>query len=151
MPTHRKDPYRAFNFIVALGPARGDGGEQTIIGGFSDVSGLGMDVPSGRPVGTERPETGRKIRNRHELHEVTLKRGLASEDLRQWLGGVDNGAADPRNLTIVLLDERRSPVMRWSLRNARPKKWTGPTLSAEGGGDVAMEEISLVHEGLEVS
>ena len=32
-------PYGAFNFIVSLGGTQGDGGEGTIIGGFSDVSG----------------------------------------------------------------------------------------------------------------
>jgi len=44
MPTFRDTPYGAFNFVVALGGAQGDGSEGTIIGGFSDVSGLGVDV-----------------------------------------------------------------------------------------------------------
>ena len=29
------------------------------------------------------------------------------------------------------------------------KKWSGPTLAAKGGGEVAMEELHLVHEGIE--
>jgi phage tail-like protein len=40
-------------------------------------------------------------------------------------------------------------VATWSLRNAQPKKWTGPTMAAKGGGEVAMEELHLVHEGIE--
>ena len=44
MAQFRENPYGAFNFIVALGGGQGDGAEGTIIGGFSDVSGLGMDV-----------------------------------------------------------------------------------------------------------
>ena len=37
----------------------------------------------------------------------------------------------------------------WKLRNVQPKKWIGPTLAAKGGGEVAMEELHLVHEGIE--
>ena len=37
-------PYGAFNFIVALGGDQGSGDEGQIVGGFSDVSGLGVDV-----------------------------------------------------------------------------------------------------------
>jgi hypothetical protein len=29
-------------------------------------------------------------------------------------------------------------------------KWTGPTLAAKGGSDVAMEELVLASEGIEV-
>ena len=153
MPTFRQNPYGAFNFIVTLGGTQGDGGEGTIIGGFSDVSGLGTDVSySEYRNGNERFNTVRKIPNTHKPDDVTLKRGVVgSDDLWVWLKGVRDGTADPRNVTIFLLDEARNPVVTWTLRNAQPKKWTGPTLAAKGGGDVAMEEISLVHEGLEVN
>ena len=40
----RDNPYGAFNFLVALGGDQGDGDEGTIVGGFSDVSGLGIEV-----------------------------------------------------------------------------------------------------------
>lgn len=153
MPTFRENPYGAFNFLVTLGGAQGDGAEGSIIGGFSDVSGLGTDVSySEYRNGNERFNTVRKIPNTHKPDDVTLKRGVVgSEDLWQWLRGVRDGTADPRNVTIFLLDEARNPVITWSLRNAQPKKWTGPTLAAKGGGEVAMEELSLVHEGLEMS
>jgi phage tail-like protein len=52
-------------------------------------------------------------------------------------------------VTITLLDEARSPVVVFKLLKAQPKKWTGPTLAAKGGGEVAMEELHLVHEGIE--
>jgi phage tail-like protein len=153
MPTFRDNPYGAFNFIVSLGGAQGDGGEGTVIGGFSDVSGLGTDVSYAEyRNGNEKVNTARKIPNTHKPDDVTLKRGVVgSDDLWQWLKGVRDGTADPRSVTIFLLDEARNPVVTWSLRSAQPKKWTGPTLAAKGGGDVAMEELSLVHEGLEIS
>jgi phage tail-like protein len=151
MPTLRDNPYGAFNFLVALGSAQGDGAEGTIIGGFSDASGLGMDVNySEYRNGNERFNTSRKVPNTHKLDDVTLKRGLVgSTDLFEWIKTVRDGTADPRSVTVTLLDEARNAVATWRLRNAQPKKWTGPTLAAKGGGEVAMEELHLVHEGIE--
>jgi phage tail-like protein len=151
MPTFRENPYGAFNYLVSLGGAQGDGSSGSIIGGFSDVSGLGYEVKySEYRNGNEKFNTVRKVPNTHTLDEVTLKRGLVgSADLFEWLKGVRDGTADARTVTITLLDEARSPVATWTLRRAQPKKWTGPTLAAKGGGEVAMEELHLVHEGIE--
>jgi phage tail-like protein len=151
MATFRKNPYGAFNFLVALGGEQGSGDEGEIVGGFSDASGLGFEVSySEYRNGNEKVNTVRKVPNTHKLDDVTLKRGLVgSADLFNWLAGVRDGTADPRSVTITLLDEARQEVGRWELANAQPKKWTGPTLAAKGGGEVAMEELSLVHEGIE--
>jgi phage tail-like protein len=151
MPVFRDNPYSAFNYVVALGGQQGDGSEGSVIGGFSDVSGLGVEVSYAEyRNGNEKFNTVRKVPNTHKLDDVTLKRGLVgSDDLFSWLKTVRDGTADPRNITITLLDEARQPVATWSLRNAQPKKWTGPALAAKGGGEVAMEELSLVHEGIE--
>jgi phage tail-like protein len=46
-------------------------------------------------------------------------------------------------------EDRSEAVLTWKLRNAMPIKWTGPTLTAKGGGDVAMEELVLSVETLE--
>lgn len=152
MPVFRENPYGAFNFIVSLDGAQEEfGAEGTIVGGFSDVSGLGMEVTySEYRNGTEKVNTVRKIPNTHKVDDVTLKRGLVgSNDLFLWIKKVRNGTADPRQITISLLNEAREPVASWRLKNAQVKKWTGPTLAAKGGGEVAMEELQLVHEGIE--
>jgi len=155
MATQRDNPYGAFNYIVALGSGvdanNGDGSLGTIVGGFSDVSGLGMEVKySDYRNGNERVNTVRHVNNVHSLDEVVLKRGLiGSTDLFAWLKTVRDGVADPRDVSITLLDEARSPVVTWRLHRVQPKKWTGPTLAAKGGAEVAMEELHLVHEGIE--
>lgn len=151
MPTFRENPYGAFNYIVALGGAQGDGSEGSVIGGFSDVSGLGVEVSySEYRNGNEKVNTVRKIPNTHKVDDITLKRGLVgSDDLFQWIKTVRDGTPDPRQVTITLMDEARQAVATWTLFNAQPKKWTGPTLAAKGGGEVAMEELSLVHQGIE--
>lgn len=151
MPTFRQDPYHSFNFQVAIGGDQGDGSEGTVIGGFSDVSGLGVDVQYAEyRNGNEKFNTVRKVPGTHKVDDVTLKRGLVgSDDLYRWIKTVRDGTADPRQVTITLLDEARQPVASWVLRQAQPKKWTGPTFAAKGGGDVAMEELSFVHEGID--
>jgi phage tail-like protein len=47
-----------------------------------------------------------------------------------------------------VLDEAKKPVAAFRLSNAQPKKWVGPTLAAKGGGEVAMEELHIAHEGI---
>jgi len=151
MATLRDNPYGAFNFLVSLGGGQGDGSEGTIVGGFSDVSGLGVDVSYAEyRNGNEKVNTVRKIPNTHKNDDVTLKRGLVgSDDLFQWVKGVRDGKADPRDVKITLMDEARNAVATFKLHRAQPKKWSGPTLAAKGGGEVAMEELHLVHEGIE--
>ncbi len=54
-----------------------------------------------------------------------------------------------KDVVITLRDEAGEDQMRWLLRGTVPRNWTGPTLAAKGGGDVAMEELTLSAEGLE--
>lgn len=151
MATKRDNPYGAFNYLVSLGGDQGDGSEGAIVGGFSDCSGLGFEVSySDYRNGNERVNTVRHVPNTFKVDEITLKRGLVgSDDLFRWLKGVREGTADPRNVTVTLLDEARNPVVTFTLNRAQPKKYTGPTLAAKGGGEVAMEELHLVHEGID--
>jgi len=153
MPTLRDNPYGAFNFLVSLGGDQGDGAEGQVVGGFSDVSGLGTDIQYAEyRNGNERFNTVRKVPNTHTVDDVTLKRGLVgSADLFEWMKTVRDGTADTRQVTITVLDEARNPVGTYKLRNAQPKKYTGPSLAAKGGGEVAMEELSFVCEGVEYS
>lgn len=148
MAVERMNPYGAFNYVVKLGD---DGPDPTNIpsGGFSDVSGLDTEVNySEYRNGNEPVNTVRKVPNTFKHGDVTLKRGLVgSLNLFEWIKRVREGAYEPRQVTITLLDEARQEVATWLLRNAQPKKWTGPTLAAKGGGEVAMEELVFTHEG----
>src|SRR5438132_681843 len=125
MAVQRNNPYGAFNFLVNLGGDQGTGDVGTMVGGFSDLTAPGLDVRySDYRNGNEPFNTARKIPNTHVLDDVTLKRGLiGSEDLFAWLRGVRDGVADPRQVTITLLDEARNTVATFRLRNAQPKKW----------------------------
>jgi phage tail-like protein len=142
----RNVPYGAFNYIVNF-----DGGE--IFGGFSDVSGIGLEMTVAEYRNGNDPENHvRKVPGIHKVSDVTLKRGvIKATDLWEWLKDTrTNGPAAKKGVTITLLDEARDPVMTWILRGVTPLKYTGPTLAAKGGGDVALEELSLSAEGFEM-
>lgn len=146
MATQRNNPYGAFNFLVSLG----EGDENNVIAGFSDVSGIGTEINfSEYRNGNDRVNTVRKIANTFKQEDVTLKRGLiGSTDLFNWVKNVREGADGRRTVTITVLDEARQAVAAFKLANAQPKKWVGPTLAAKGGGEVAMEELHIAHEGV---
>jgi phage tail-like protein len=54
------------------------------------------------------------------------------------------------SVTITLRDEAGQDVQTWRLIKVIPLKYTGPTLAAKGGGEVATEELMLAAEGFEI-
>ncbi|HKA69817.1 MAG TPA: phage tail protein [Actinomycetes bacterium] len=145
----RDNPYGRFNFIVSLG----DGVEAMIAGGFSDVTGLANEVKYAEYRNGNDPQNHvRKIATTNTTQDVVLKRGLIGDfRLFDWLKATREGTFEPRTVTIILLDEAREPVCEFVLQKAQPKKWVGPVLAAKGGGEVAMEELHLVAERIDVS
>lgn len=144
----RITPYGAFNFLVNIG---GDVGPEEPLGGFSDVSGLSTDIQVAEYRNGNDPENHvRKAAGIYKVGDVTLKRGiLSSQDLWDWIDDVRvNGVGAQRQVVITLRDEAGQDVQSWTLRGVIPLKYTGPTLAAKGGGDVAMEELVLSAEGL---
>jgi phage tail-like protein len=147
MAVFRDNPYGAFNYLVSLGGAD----PNATIAGFEEVTGLALEIEFVEyRNGNEKPNTVRKLPGLHKVGDVTLKRGvIGSDDLFAWIKAVADGTLDRRDVAITLLDEARAPVMTWLLREALPKKWTGPSLNAKGS-DVAMEELTLTSEGIDL-
>ena len=52
-----------------------------------------------------------------------------------------------KNGSIVVYDYKNEEVLRWNFTNGWISKLGGPTLNASGN-DVAVETITIVHEGL---
>lgn len=99
---------------------------------------------------------------------VILKRGVtAMNDLWSWfdattrqanygyrligeitvLGNPVTTVSGPKNQPVVTAQE--NPVMVWTLARCLPTKFKGPDLSSTAN-QVAIEELHLVHEGLEL-
>ncbi len=137
----RTDPYRGYNFILEI--------DNVPKGAFSEVGGLTADGDSvDYREGTDMQPNVRKLSGLRKFVNLTLKRGYTQDrSLWQWYVNVMNGVDDRRNVTIVLLNERRQAVLRWHAENAWINKIEGPSLKASSN-DVAMESLELVHEGL---
>ncbi|WP_085314791.1 phage tail protein [Derxia lacustris] len=149
MAVLRDRPYVQFNFLVNLG----DGVTNTPQAGFQEISGIGMEVTitEYRP-GNYAFNNVIKTAGLNKATDVTMKRGvIGSLDLYKWLDDVRNGVNNGlRNVTIELKSEDRSTtVQTWRLINARIAKHQSGPLNAKGT-DVAMEELTLSYERLEM-
>jgi len=145
----RDRPYAQFNFLIDLGTGNTDGPEA----GFQECSEIGMsvDVIEYRN-GNEKDNAVRKLTGLAHVNDVTLRRGIiGSLNLYQWLDQIRNGdAAGYRTVLIHLMSEdHTATVLTWKLLRARIVKHTSGPLNAKGT-DVAMEELTLAYERLEL-
>jgi phage tail-like protein len=149
MAVIRDRPYAQFNFLVDLGTGGTDGPEA----GFQECSEISMsvDVIEYRN-GNEKENNPRKLTGLAKVGDVTLKRGvIGSLNLYKWIDQIRNGdQAGLRTVVIHLQNEDHTAiVMTWKLLRARIIKHTSGPLNAKGT-DVAMEEITLAYERLEL-
>jgi phage tail-like protein len=143
MAIFKNNPYAGFNFTVTV-----EGGEPAA---FATVilPTIEIDVVEYRD-GTDRTNQPRQVVGLTKYTNLVLKRGVASStNLWEWFDQVRQGTLDRRTIVVTLLNEERNPVVVWKLRRCLPIKYVGPTLSA-GESDVAIEEIELAVENLEI-
>ena len=149
MAVLRERPYVQFNFLVDLG----DGNTEGPQAGFQEISGIGMEVTvSEYRTGNSRENSVMKITGMNKASDVTMKRGvIGSLNLYNWLDEIRNGNQSAlRTVTIQLQNEDHSEVVQtWKLMRARITKHTSGPLNAKGT-DVAMEELVLAYERLEM-
>jgi phage tail-like protein len=152
MAVSRERPYVQFNFLVDLGDTANP--PESVAGGFQECSGIGMEVTvSEYRNGNSKENSVMKITGLNKCTDVTLKRGVIGVlNLYQWLDDIRNGnQAAFRNVVIQLQNEDHTAVVQeWKLMRARIIKHTSGPLSAKGT-DVAMEELVLAYERLEMA
>ena len=149
MAVLRDRPYCQFNFLVDIGDGNTDGPQA----GFQEVSAIGMEVSVAEyRNGNSKENSVVKITGLNKATDVTLKRGvIGSLNLYAWLNDIRNGNQNAlRTVTIQLQNEDHSGVVQtWKLLRARIVKHTSGPLNAKGN-DVAMEEMVLAYERLEM-
>jgi phage tail-like protein len=150
MAVLRERPYVQFNFLVDLGDGKTDGPEA----GFQEVSGIGMEVTVAEyRNGNEKENSVRKITGLNKSTDVTLKRGvIGSLNLYTWLNQIRNGDQTAYRTVVIQLqnEDHTAVVQEWKLLRARIIKHTSGPLNAKGT-DVAMEELVLAYERLEMA
>jgi phage tail-like protein len=149
MAVLRERPYAQFNFLVDLGTGQTDGPEA----GFQECSEIGMsvDVIEYRN-GNEKENSVRKITGLNRVTDVTLKRGIiGSLNLYQWLNQIRNGDQGALRTVVIQLqnEDHTAVVQEWKLLRARIVKHVSGPFNAKGT-DVAMEELTLAYERLEL-
>jgi phage tail-like protein len=149
MAVQRERPYVQFNFLVDLGTGATDGPEA----GFQECSGIGMEVTvSEYRTGNAKENSVMKITGMNKSTDITLKRGvIGSLDLYQWLHQIRGGDQNAHRTVVIQLqnEDHTAVVMTWKLLRARIIKATFGPLNAKGT-DVAMEEMVLAYERLEM-
>jgi phage tail-like protein len=150
MATQRDTPYGSFNFLVNFQT----GDATSVRGGFQEVSGMNIEVTSADYRNGNSPMNHVvKVNGVYKVGDVTFKRGLiGATDLYEWIKSIREGDRSVlRSVTVSLQDEAHDgPVMTWKLANARPLRYTMPSLNAKTGTDVAIEELVLSIEDLTI-
>lgn len=151
MAVERDRPYGQFNFRVVI--ENGPDAASTKAA-FQEVSGLGLEVTVSEYRGGNHPNLAPiKVTGTYKVPDVTLKRGVIGDlsTLYDWINEVRGGSQTAlRTVTIELRSEdNTTTVQAWKLTNARPTKYTGPSLSGKGT-DVAIEELVLASERIDL-
>jgi phage tail-like protein len=149
MAVMRDRPYTQFNFLVDIG----DGNTEGPGAGFQEVGAISMEVAVAEyRNGNSRENSVTKITGLNKATDVTMKRGvIGSLNLYRWLDDIRNGNQNAlRTVTIQLQNEDHTEVVQtWKLLRARIIKHTSGPFNAKGS-DVAMEELVLAYERLEL-
>jgi phage tail-like protein len=144
--TDRLSPFATFKFHVEIGAI--------IWARFTECSGLQMETEV-----FEYPEGGlndytHKFPGRIKQSNVTLKRGFTlSNELYLWFKQMRDAMmsgkpVEVKNISITLLNSAQ-PLMvsRWTLEEAFPVKWVGPTFKADEAV-IAVETLEFAHHGI---
>ena len=152
----RNDPFRGYNFLVTLIDSSSSlltvlsAIQNVALAGFSECSGLEMDLDVEEYKEGGSNGTILKFPTRVKYANIRLRRGLTSADnLWRWHYDFVEGKGKRRDGVIVLQDDLHIPARVWSFSRGLPVKWLGPTLNA-AESRVAVEELEIAHEGLKL-
>lgn len=125
-------------------------------GGFAECSGLELEADVREYLEGGRNDGVVRRVGRAKLVPLVLKRGMfvrgnsADKALWGWLTGMVNGTLPiPRYSGLIkVYDPSKTRVLaQWTFERGLPSKVTGPALNAKTG-EIAIEELHIVHEGL---
>jgi phage tail-like protein len=135
-----------FNFLVEVEDL--DGGTSSVVGGFSKVSGISSESDVITYATGNDPSTV-KIPGRSRYGNIRLQRGVTnSRDLYEWRQHIEQGLADVRSGSIVLLDAAMEEKARWNFYGGWPARYEGPLLDAEDSA-ISVETLEIAVEKVE--
>jgi len=130
----RVDPYKNFNFTVQI-----DG---TAVGGFTEVSGLGLEVEVIEYRDGSDGNVVRKLPGLAKYNNVTLKRGyIGDTTLSDWINSFASGPDEPdrKDFTINVFDQAGNTIRSFNLSDCFPIAWNLSPLTLE-------DQVPLIEE-----
>lgn len=127
------------------------------LGSFTSCEGLGIEV-----VLESREEGGNntmvwQLPTRVKYPNIKLSRPLTkeTESIAKWITKVIQGAGGTsgdvaskgRTGTIVAATADGTQIAAWSLQGIVPVRWTGPSMTPDGGSKVVTESLEIAHHG----
>ena len=145
-----------YNFRITLN--RADGSSPPLgDGGFQECNGLDIEMDVQEVIEGGRNDSTVRLVGRGKYSNIVLKRGMLFPDkgtvyseLWGWLQSILAGVrpvARYSGVIEVLSADRRDTVATWTFDRGLPSKIAGPQLNAKTG-EIAIEELTIVHEGL---
>jgi len=125
--------------------------ESEVRASFTECSGLGVNLKKETYLEGGVNNQQRIILGHAEFTDVTLKRGM-TDDLVFWgwiSSALTGRPSSRRNVNILLFNQAGETMMCWTLIGAIPISWKAPGFQADGNS-VAIEELTLAYEGLQV-
>lgn len=138
------DPLPVFKFWVEM--------KSIVVAEFKECSGLRLE----RSIDTVEEggvnDRVHQLPGRNKYSNIVLKYGvMQTDELWKWYQeGLLDGKVKRINFTILLRNVKGEVVKRWSVEDAFPVKWEGPSLNVEGN-QVAVETLEIAHHGLKLS
>ncbi len=125
--------------------------ESEVRASFTECSGLGVNLKKETYLEGGVNEQQRIILGHAEFTDVTLKRGMTDNlEFWNWIGSALTGRPrSRRNVNILLFNQAGETMKCWTLIGAIPISWKAPGFQADGNS-VAIEELTLTYEGLQV-
>lgn len=152
---------RSFRFKIQL-KASAPGGSSSATGtplgdgAFQECSGLELDLDVQEFYEGGRNNSVVRRVGRAKFQNIVLKRGMfygntggVNQDLWLWLQGIASGERPVTRYdgTIFVMSVGLTVAATWTFDRGLPAKLRGPELNAKTG-EVAIEELTIAHEGL---
>ncbi len=135
-----------FNFLVEIEDLVGDA--TSVVGGFSEVSGLVSESEVVEHHVGNTPTTY-KIPGKTSFGNLVLRKGCTvSGELYEWRQHIERGEDDRRSGSVILLDAEMRERARWNFYSAWPCRYEAPELNAADTA-VSVETLELCVERLE--
>ncbi len=129
-----------FNFLVEIEGLAGE--SSLVIGGFSEVQGLGSQTEVVEfTVGSS--SRIHQIPGKTRYSNLVLKKGVThSNELFNWRKTIESGELDSRSGSVILLDHEMREKTRWNFYDAWPCRYDAPQLDSNGDS-ISIETLEL--------